>query len=92
MKRAVVVRGRLSDPWHIELAEPVTELEGDVDVVLQPPGPVENAEFGPAESLLELAARIRASIPEEQWKKVPTDGARNLHHYLYGTRKVEGSE
>lgn len=92
MKRAVVVRGRLSDPRHVELAEPVTEMEGEVDVVLQPHGPVENTDGGPAESLLELAARIRASVPDGEWKKVPRDGARNLHHYLYGAPKVEESE
>lgn len=35
MERAVVVRGKLTDAQHIELDEPVTELEGPVDVVLR---------------------------------------------------------
>ena len=36
MERAIVVRGILSDPLHIELAEPVTELRGEVEVVVRP--------------------------------------------------------
>jgi hypothetical protein len=36
MERVIVVRGILSDPLHIELAEPVTELRGEVEVVVRP--------------------------------------------------------
>ncbi|MFQ5668219.1 MAG: hypothetical protein ACE5I7_17550 [Candidatus Binatia bacterium] len=35
MERAIVVRGKLADAQHIELDEPVTELEGPVEVVLR---------------------------------------------------------
>ena len=35
MERAIVVRGVLSDPLHIELAEPVTEIQGEVEVVVR---------------------------------------------------------
>ena len=35
MAHAVRVRGRLSDPRHIELDEPVNDLTGPVDVVVQ---------------------------------------------------------
>jgi hypothetical protein len=35
MPRAVKVRGRLSDPRHIELDQPVHDLRGPVDVVVQ---------------------------------------------------------
>ena len=35
MKCAIVVRGVLSDPLHIELTEPVTELCGEVEVVVR---------------------------------------------------------
>jgi hypothetical protein len=35
MAHAVKVRGRLSDPRHIELDEPVNNLTGPVDVVVQ---------------------------------------------------------
>jgi hypothetical protein len=35
MERAIVVRGVLSDSLHIELAEPITELQGEVEVVVR---------------------------------------------------------
>jgi len=35
MERAIIVRGTLSDPLHIELAEPVTELRGEVEIVVR---------------------------------------------------------
>jgi hypothetical protein len=35
----------------------------------------------------EVAAEIRKSIPAEEWAKLPTDGARQLDHYIYGSPK-----
>ena len=35
MAKAVTVKGRLADPRHVELEEPVTELLGPVEVVLR---------------------------------------------------------
>jgi hypothetical protein len=35
MAHAIRVRGRLSDPRHIELDEPVNDLTGSVEVVVQ---------------------------------------------------------
>ena len=36
MERAVVVRGHLSDPNHIDLDEPVSDIRGAVEVTLRP--------------------------------------------------------
>jgi hypothetical protein len=36
MERAVVVRGHLSDPRHIDLDEPVSDIRGAVEVTLRP--------------------------------------------------------
>jgi hypothetical protein len=36
MEYSIVVQGSLSDPRHIELDEPVTELRGVVEVILRP--------------------------------------------------------
>jgi hypothetical protein len=36
MSRTILARGRLSDARHIELAEPVREIEGDVEVLIRP--------------------------------------------------------
>jgi len=37
-----------------------------------------------ARPIWEIVEEIGASVPDEDWEKVPTDGARNLDHYLYG--------
>ena len=36
MDRAIVVRGNLSDPSHIELHEPVSGINGPVEVTVRP--------------------------------------------------------
>src|SRR5437762_6678637 len=35
MERAIVVTGTLSDPTYIELDEPVTEIQGTVEIVVR---------------------------------------------------------
>lgn len=35
MAKAVIARGRMQDPRHIELDEPVTDLDGEIEVVLR---------------------------------------------------------
>ena len=41
------------------------------------------------ESILEMFERLRKSVPPEAWDNLPTDGAKNYKHYLYGHPKVE---
>ena len=41
------------------------------------------------ESLLEMFDRLRKSVPPEAWEGLPSDGAKNYKHYLYGHPKVE---
>lgn len=36
MGRSVIARGRFSDPRHIELAEPVREIGGEVELLIRP--------------------------------------------------------
>jgi len=40
-----------------------------------------------AAPIWEIVRDIGASIPDEKWKEIPTDGAKNLDHYLYGAPK-----
>jgi Arc/MetJ-type ribon-helix-helix transcriptional regulator len=35
----------------------------------------------------EVADELRRSIPEEEWDKLPVDGASEHDHYIYGTPK-----
>ena len=36
MSRSIIARGTISDPRHIELAEPVREIHGEVEVLIRP--------------------------------------------------------
>ena len=42
-----------------------------------------------AGSVLEMFDRLRNSAPSNVWEGMPTDGAKNYKHYLYGAPKVE---
>ena len=36
MSRSIIARGKISDPRHIELAEPVRDIHGEVEVLIRP--------------------------------------------------------
>jgi hypothetical protein len=55
MERAILVRGKLTDATHIELDEPVTDLEGTVDVVLRRAPSEEEAQD---EDIFEFIAKL----------------------------------
>jgi hypothetical protein len=40
-----------------------------------------------ARPIWEIAAEITATVPDEEWAKLPTDLAQNYKHYLYGAPK-----
>ena len=42
------------------------------------------------ESILDLFDRLRKSVPEEEWERLPADGAMNVKYYLYGGPKDNG--
>lgn len=42
-----------------------------------------------AQGFLNMIDEIRAQVPDEEWKKLPTDLSKNIDHYLYGFPKVE---
>ena len=42
-----------------------------------------------ARSIWELVREISASVPPEEWERMPTDASINLDHYLYGGPKCE---
>ena len=41
------------------------------------------------EAIVEMFDRIEAKYPESTWDNVPSDGAINYKHYLYGSPKVD---
>jgi len=47
-----------------------------------------SASTAPAQKpIWEVFEEITASIPEEEWAKLPIDGAEQHDHYIYGTPK-----
>ncbi len=44
---------------------------------------------GSAGELFEWIADLGSKIPPDELRKFPTDGSKNLDHYLYGHPKVE---
>jgi antitoxin (DNA-binding transcriptional repressor) of toxin-antitoxin stability system len=42
----------------------------------------------PAPSLERTFAAIAQEVPDGEWERLPSDLAKNLDHYLYGTSKV----
>ena len=37
----------------------------------------------------EVIAEISSKVPDEEWAKLPVDGAENHDHYLYGAPKKQ---
>jgi len=37
----------------------------------------------------EVIAEISSRVPDEEWAKLPVDGAENHDHYLYGAQKKQ---
>jgi Arc/MetJ-type ribon-helix-helix transcriptional regulator len=68
--------------------EMITKLVREYEDRMQLPTASEQ-EPAPAKRkpLWERAAELRQSIPAEEWDKLPTDGARQLDHYIYGSPK-----
>ena len=66
--------------------EPLDLEEGaEVTVSVEEAPPQANGK----ETILEMFARLRESVPPEEWEKLPTDLAKNKKHYLYGHPKEE---
>jgi hypothetical protein len=55
---------------------------------LERPEPPQPAPLPPGyKPIWEVAREIAATIPDEEWAKLPTDGAEQHDHYIYGTPK-----
>ena len=67
MGKAVTVKGRLSDPRHVELEEPVTDLLGAVEVVLR--SAIEPANDSPAKRV-ERARALQGSARRQETDSV----------------------
>jgi len=43
-----------------------------------------------AAPIWEVAERLAAQVPDSEWENVPSDLARNVHHYLNGGVREDG--
>ena len=79
------------EPLDLEEGEEVTlhvEYGTSQGEALKKPG--EEIPYDPdAPSIPELFRKIRESVPESAWADLPTDGAKNYKHYLYGHPKED---
>jgi hypothetical protein len=72
--------------------EPNGKLRRIVSIDRMEEHPLGETPFDPeAPPIWEVIAAIGKSVPEEDWRKVPSDLAANLDHYLYGSGK-EGEQ
>ena len=66
-------------------------IKGIVNIVELEIRPVGEIPFDPsARPIWEVITEIGATVPATDWDEVPTDGAQNLDHYLYGHKKNSG--
>jgi hypothetical protein len=40
-------------------------------------------------SILDIVSAATREVPDSAWKRLPTDLAKNVDHYLYGTKKKD---
>jgi predicted DNA-binding antitoxin AbrB/MazE fold protein len=90
------IRARFSDgvltplePLELEDGEEVTlHVENGASQSDAPKKPGEETPYDPnTQSLSETLREVRESVPDSTWDSLPTDGARNYKHYLYGYPK-----
>jgi hypothetical protein len=74
----------------IELHDPSLPVGVEAEVVVSVAVPEREA-TPTAKPIWDIAREISASVPDEEWEKLPRDLARNFDHYLYGAPK-EGGE
>jgi Arc/MetJ-type ribon-helix-helix transcriptional regulator len=55
--------------------------------VPKPPAPSDATTAPAYKPIWEVAEEIRKRIPAEEWTKLPTDGAEQIDHYIYGSPK-----
>jgi len=81
------VRARYAN-GKLELLEPLDLAEGCLVTL----SVSEEEPESESESILEMFERLHRKYPPETREPLPTDGAKNYKHYLYGHPKEEDHE
>ncbi len=77
---------------HIDISQIVVEKMQVLPIekqqkVLEFVESIEETEKPKRQSLLDKLEAISKRVPDEVWETLPTDGAENIDHYLYGAPK-----
>ena len=67
--------------------EMITKLVREYESRTQQPSASEEATVLPRKPIWERILERSAAIPDEEWDKLPVDGAEQHDHYIYGTPK-----
>jgi hypothetical protein len=83
-------RVKIQPGGSVEVRSPDLPVGAEAEVTITVEEPKEDPEYDPtARPIWEEVLEIGASVPMEEWEKVPTDLSVNLDHYLYGSPKRE---
>ncbi len=77
----------LEQQLNMEAMEKGIAVEEVIKTVLHEHYPTADS-LTPGQSILQMAAKLRACVPEEEMDKIPSDLSVNYKHYLYGSPKV----
>jgi len=67
----------------------ITKISYNLDILTSPENIQDNNIDHKCSDIWEIAEKISQQIPDEEWRKIPTDLSKNLDHYLYGTSKIK---
>ena len=86
--RAEVLSGHFASEDDLVAAAVRDYLRRTREQARPKPAVPSDATIPPTEKpIWEVAEEIRKRIPADEWAKLPTDGAEQLDHYLYGSPK-----
>lgn len=87
--RDAVDRGRFTsfDDAMAEAARLLVTQLSQPAIEATPPNPNETSSASRPKRIWEVAEELRKSVPDEEWDKLPVDGAEQHDHYIYGTPK-----
>jgi Arc/MetJ-type ribon-helix-helix transcriptional regulator len=75
-----VLSGRYQSPAEV--------IQEGLDLLEARDAAAHNHDTGSEPPIWETIVQIGQEVPVEEWARIPSDLARNLDHYMYGSPKV----
>jgi len=86
LEQAFAAASALSQPEQDAIAALILQ---EVETLRKKQELEQQAGYAQAQAFLQRIAKIRESIPKEEWQKLPSDSSKNVDHYLYGAPKED---